>query len=245
MEHVPRKRLLWSLPILLRVPGRGRGRGAYRWRHVALLAGLVLLLAAVALTWTATRRPAWYQPAAVDPGRLHDDKGALAALMDEIGAALNGGRNLTFELREDQVNRWIAARAEMWPGAPAALGPLSDPQVLFLGDRIRIAATIAHGGVRTVVSLTGRIKVTPDSLFVECESARLGALPVPREWVAKWAAQMPLVAKHLAIRPGGDRTVSLANEWVWPNGKRRCRLGELQVLNGVARVVLEPLRGGP
>lgn len=223
-----------------RLGQRKRIRTCY-W--IALVVCAAVLVAAFGLGLSATYRPAWYRPVSIDRMRLREDKRALVALADEIGGALNRAKRLSFQLREDQVNRWIAARAQMWPDTPVDLGPLACPQVSFVEGRIRAAATLEHRGLRAVISVSCRVKVSDDTVAIEWESARLGALPVPRSWVSGRIAQIPS-AGQLPVVLDGRGTLLIANDWIWPNGKRRCRLSELQVLGGVANVVLEPLPAG-
>ncbi|MCK4341435.1 MAG: hypothetical protein KAY37_06915 [Phycisphaerae bacterium] len=207
------------------------------------LCGLVLATP-LALGLAATCRPTWYRPASIDRARLRDDKRELVNLLDRIGAALNERRRINFQLQEDQVNRWIVARAEMWPEAAIDLGPLQHPQVSFLDDGVRIAALMEQHGLRAVISVTFRVDVTIDEIRINYDSARLGALPVPRGWLSDWMAQMP-IADHVIRDSGPDGTIVLQNDWIWPNGKRRYRVADLRISAGQANVVLEPLPGGP
>ncbi len=196
----------------------------------------------VALALAATYRPGWYSPVSVDHTRLRGDKRELAALLDEIGAALNAGRPVTFELHADQVQRWIAARSEMWPEAVIDLGPIREVMVLFDAGRVRVGAEVASGAVRVVVSLVCRAEVDGECVRLEYDSVRMGAVPVPRSWVAGMIARVRLSAGTERYI-GQDGVIRLRNEWVWPNGRRRCRIAKLALSNGVARVTLEPLAG--
>lgn len=201
-----------------------------------------LLIPSGCLTFglAATCRPSWYRPAAVDHSRLWADKAALVKLQDDISAALNAGRSIRLELDAAQVNRWLAARAEMWPDAALDLGPLSDPQVCFAHAGIRLGATARRGGFGSVVSLECSIDVTDDSVVIYCESARLGAVPIPLAWLTDRLAE-PFSSGPLIVREDLPGAAAIANDWIWPNGKRRCRLGELSIDDGKASVLLEPL----
>ncbi len=213
-----------------------------RWRTVALAAAAILVVVILGLGLAATRRPAWYQPAPVDQTRLRDDKRDLVGLLDGIGAALNERRGIGFRLDEAQVNRWLAARAEMWPDSAIDLGPLRDPQISFQGDRIRAAALIENGDLRAVVSLTCRVQVSDERVVIEWESARLGALPVPRSWLSRWITSAGSGGR-VVRQADGRGTVAFENDWIWPNGKRRYRLSTLRITDGAADVSLEPLPG--
>ena len=204
---------------------------------IALLVALPLALAA--LTLTATCRPRSYRPASTDYTRLHADKRDLAALVDEIGAALNGGRPVQLQLREDQINRWIAARAGMWPEAAVDIRPLRDPQLTFHDGGIRFAALAEHAGWRAVLSITCHVAVTGDRVLIRCDAARLGLLPLPAGWFSRLVTTA-LRGTGVSVEASPDGALALRNDWLWPNGKRRFRLADLRVSAAAVHLGLEP-----
>ena len=215
-------------------------RPAPRLRRRAAIALLIALpLALLALGLTATCRPRWYRPVSTDYARLHDDKRDLAALGVDIGAALNAGRPIQLQLREDQLNRWIAARAEMWPEAAVDIRPLRDPQLTFHDDEIRFAALAEHAGWRAVLSITCRVAVTGDRVLIRCNAARLGLLPLPAGWLASLVTTA-LRGTGVSVEAGPDGALALHNDWLWPNGKRRFRLADLRISAAVVHFGLEP-----
>ncbi len=217
----------------LRTPG---------WRVLVAASVVVVLLATLGLLLAGTHRPAWYRPAAVDAARLREDKAALVSLEEEISAALNAGREVHLQLSEDELNRWLAARAEIWPEFTGGLGPFEQPQVLLRGGQIQIAATVRAGGLPVVAALTCSVAVTEDRVTIRCDAPRAGAIPAPRSWVFDLLARLPAGDRVAVDEPHG--TIAVENDWTWPNGKRRCRLRELQIADRVADIVLEPLRTG-
>lgn len=190
---------------------------------------------------TATCRPTWYQPPAIDRGRLHDDKRDLVGLLDEIGAALNEGRSIRFKLDEHQLNRWLAARNELWPDANPDFGPITQPQITLLDNAARVAATLSAGSFRAVVSLEGHVQIDGDAITLRLNRPRVGVLPVPHAASTGWLNALPSAASVPEKALHGGQFV-LANDWVWPNGKRRFRVARLDIQAGSAEVVLEPLR---
>jgi len=197
-------------------------------------------VALAVLALAATYRPPWYSPAAVDHARLPADKRELVNLLDRIGESLNNGRAASFELRAEQVQRWLVARTEIWPEAAIDLGPLRDPLVTFEGGQIRVGATLELRGVRAVLSATCRVEVREGIVLIRHGSVRLGALPVPRTWVARLVAGLP-PSGQTATAARDPGVIALANDWTWPNGRRRYRLREFQVSDGCVKVTLEPL----
>jgi hypothetical protein len=192
------------------------------------------------LVVAATYRPTWYAPATIDFDRLRDDKAALAALQDEISAALNTGREIRLRINAAQINRWLAARGEFWPAAAAPLANLDQPQVLLRDGQFCIGATGSAGDWHAIVALTGAVTVQDDRVLVELLAAHVGAVPIPTASLGRRLAG--LVGTHGHVQQTGDgRTLTLPNEWVWPNGKRRCRLREVSIGDGVVEVLLEPV----
>jgi hypothetical protein len=213
-----------------------------KWLRLTLLA-LPIAIAGLLLTAGAavTCRPSWYEPASIDYSRLQDDKRAQLRLENEISAALNGNRPIEFDLDQAQVNRWIAARHELWPAEAPSLEPFQRPQIVFLdGNRVRLGALLEQSGIQCVFSATFRLQPQADGLAVTCDSLHAGALPAPRRLIAK-------AARNLTDRFGLDRQTltegktTLPIEGTWPNGKRRFRIADLTVRNGVLHVSLEPL----
>lgn len=221
---------------------RSRSPGRFR-RHRRVVVAMVLLLLAgggLTLGFALTWRPAWYRPASVDLARLRADKAALFKLQENISAALNAGRAITFELHEDQVNRWLAARAELKLLAEVDALPLADPVVSFSPAGIRIASLVQRHGLALVLSARGQITPTGTQVVVTCDAVRLGALPVPRSWFWNALADFRRTADptNPPARPGA---IILPNEWLWPNGKRPFWLHEFECSDGRVRITLRPV----
>jgi len=216
-----------------------------RWRKVYFaFTSLTTSLLLVALG-SATCRPDWYRPANVDYSRLAVDKRELVGLLDEIGAALNANRPIEVVLTEDQINRWIAARDELWPGLQVELVGLAFPQVNLLeNNRIRLAATARNGPVSVILSAVGRCELADDQIRVRIERVSSGRLPILRD-----PALQPL--RQAIAESGGQRVsmdgdiIIISNAWRWRNGERRFRVTDLETARGTVRLRLEPLPSFP
>ncbi|MEW6200184.1 MAG: hypothetical protein AB1601_16150 [Planctomycetota bacterium] len=223
-------------------PGRlavPRGRRVRRW---AVVSACVAVVGLAALGLGVTCRPAAYRPASVDAGRLRDDKAALAELQESISAGLNAGREVSVRLTEEQINRWLAGWAEIWPDAPWQRAGVRHPQVTLLDDAVRVGVTIDHGAWSAVVTCSARLEVCASELAVRCTGVRVGVIPVPVAWVLSGVMRSaPL--EETGVRFAGDRVVR-SNAWVWPNGHRRYRVSACRVTPGQIEVVLQPV-GGP
>lgn len=212
----------------------------------ALLSGGAALMAGLAaIALLATCRPAWYRPGSIDYTQLAADKSELFRRQDAVSAALNAGRPVEIELGQAQVNRWLAARGEIWPHLPAdALAPFDAPQVEFMdGNRVRIAAEAAYRGLRGVVSVVGAVEPGTERVRIRWEQVGLGRLTIPRRWVIDAAREtlVRVLEEHGTV---GDAAIELRNEWIWHQGRPRFSIRELEITSGKARIVLQP-RGGP
>ena len=223
-------------------------------RVVLILVPVALVAAVLAGGAAATCRPSWYQPPRIDYARLQDDKRAQLRIENEVSAALNAGRAAEIVLEESQVNRWIAARDELWPGQVPSLEPFQRPQLTFLGDgRVRLAALVERAGVAVVLSATFRVALKEGNLLVEWDAVHAGLLPAPATLIEDAARK---IVRYLRLRDGaadGDGTlpdeaaraghVTLPAEATWPNGRRRFRVTQVAIEPGSARIRLEPVPG--
>jgi hypothetical protein len=216
---------------------KARPRSRRRWRRAVLVVSLAFAAGAIALGLAATYRPRWYTPPTVDPIQLRDDKASLLALEDQISAALNAGRDVRIRLHADQVNRWLVALDEIYPLPVLPRGGVEQPQVTFDDGVVRLAATVRRGEWGAVLALTGRPELRDDGVLVHYENGSVGALPVPGSWVDGALSHILPPADLQRVRPGA---VLVPVEWIWPNGKRRCRVREIHLSPGLAEIVLAP-----
>lgn len=221
---------------------RRRGR---RWWWViggglSLGFGVALLLGLL-----ATSKPRWYEPVAVDYGRLPDDKRALVSLIDEVGIALNQGESYTFELDEAQLNRWLAARDELWPDLDLKLEGFGWPHVSLLDEgRIRIAVLAERGGWPVVVGISFGVAVNEDVIRIQWSDARIGSLSVPDSWVGELLRT--LVRRWVeGLEAVSTEGIVLENGWVWPNGDQSFRIRGFGVGDKRVRVSLARSGSGP
>ncbi len=208
-----------------------------RRRRAWWLALAALPLAGLALVLGLTCRPAWYTPASVDYRLLDEDKRAELAFENRISAALNADQAVEITLDQQQVNRWIAARHELWPGEPPSLEPLEAPQVYFLDhDRIRLAGVLRRAGLAAVVSVVLELELADDRLELRWQTPRAGLVPLPGLDMTRLLGRLNLPGAQLQAG-----RLTLPTEGVWPNGRRRFRLVDLDVSAGELRLRLVPL----
>jgi hypothetical protein len=193
------------------------------------------------LAGTAFCRPSWYTPSSVDFSRLESDKRSLLTIVDAIGEGLNGRQVVDLVLDEAQLNRWIAARQQIWPGADFLPPGLERPQIMLLDAGCVHVATLVHvGAVRLVLTLRLRLDQRDSDLDVEIQEARLGLLPLPARWAARWLPDTVL-PRNVGRSPSGG--VSVPNRWIWQNGKRPFRIDALMISRARLSVRIAPLEG--
>ncbi len=206
-----------------------------------MLASLLLLLLLVAIIVAVTCRPAWYEPQSIDYARLEEDKRTQLHIENQVSAALNQHRSINVELTEAQINRWIAARDELWPGQVPSLEPLHRPMIRFLdGNRVSLAAEAQRGALQAVVSLTLEVTLAGENVEISWSAARAGALPLPRGFLEQVAHKLEGAVHSSSVNLTDGRIV-LPRTGLWPNGKRRFRVAALTIEAGRLRIQLEPL----
>lgn len=213
-----------------------------RLRLLLSLGSLSAAGAALAAGCAGLCRPSWYQPLSIDFSRIQSDRDRFVRLGDAIGDALNAGRSIEFTLNEAEVNRAIVSRREIWPEAGDwDLHGASQPVVELSESGLRIGAmSEARGGFRVVLSCLLDAEPAGERVRLTCRGVRVGALPVPAGMVVERAIT--------ALRDGGievgaeGEAALLENDWVWPNGKQRFRVEEIEFGDGQMRVRLGPMR---
>jgi hypothetical protein len=101
-----------------------------------------------------------------------------------------------------------------------------------------MAARLSLGPCSVVASCLCSLQVHGQDLIVRVNAARVGALPIPRAWLASWATRHAALQAQLL---DGDLGLHLPNEWTWPPAKRRFRISHIQVQAGGVSIRLEPL----
>ncbi|MFN0137173.1 MAG: hypothetical protein ACKVS9_13775 [Phycisphaerae bacterium] len=223
--------------------------------RIALLSACTTTVTLIAFGCMLTHKPKWYRPAAIDYSKLEADKRTVVTLGDRIGDALNARKPIEFEITDEQLNRWIAAKDE-WPtGRDLDFAPFQQPYVEFLDDnRVRIAATVTQRGISLVASFVGQVAIEAEHVVVTVDSLHAGAAPLP--WSRIEAALQQALGEHdeghadghTDAHAGGHDGASRAsngklrfdNHFVWPNGRRNYRISEISTTAGRAKLTLQP-----
>jgi len=224
----------------------GRINRASRLRWLALLAGTAIAVLIVSAYLALSYRPLWYQLPHVAPPQYQQIRDEVTGLISAVGTALHDERPVRLTLTDRQVNRWIAARRQIWPTLQGYLPPsLADPYVRFAGSRIVVAVRFESRWLRCLLSAEVRVRLDESAqvLRVSLEGLRVGAVPVPRSFVLKLLRQRlrtaGLPGPLATLVSQGDFVVP--NRFVWPNGKFPFRLGMLAVNDGRLSLEIVPL----
>lgn len=219
------------------------------WKRARVVVPAALLLFVCGVLYAVIRTPGWYAPPVIAP---HERQAVRDSLVDAEQAFTQtlraGGAPFTYMIHQDDLNRWIAMRAEIYPQAGELTPPeLRDPYVRFEEDRITLAGRLAAGPVEVVVSLRLAVQCESDAVVVTSDGWRCGSAPIPERWLGTaWARPVDLDPGE--TWPGsppiwGDLKRGLrigADAW-WKNGGIEYRVLRAWVEPGVLKLSVQPL----
>ena len=229
------------------------GKGLRHWRWW-LAGGGGLLLILLAAAWLMFQRiPTWYRPVELAPEQLQQVRDDLVRTGDGFTERVaNSGAPFEYRVTQDQINRWLAARAEIWPAAREWLPPeLSNPFVVIRPDGLRVAVTWRSQQVRTVLSALVGLQADEAGIHVRLKSLHCGSLPVPQAIVQE-------ELKSIRLWKPGSRARGQAGPgvlpdprdlfdglifprvWLWPEPRRVCTIAGLKCEDGVLTVTVVP-----
>lgn len=139
-------------------PDNGNGQLTISWPAPGVGATIMLtcLIAAAVLAvvaWRAEVRRRWIVGAVQDVGRRLEDRAALAAVLDELGATQHLGPDWTEDDLTDAVEHWSLAPARALPRGLRLRSPIAAPTLRDLAPiagaenvaRLAIASGLDHG----------------------------------------------------------------------------------------------------
>ncbi len=161
----------------------GIGLARRKWvRWAAGIAAALVLLGVLAFV-AATSRPTWYRPVTVRPEEYAAIRNELPNFGNDIGTHLEAGQPFTITIPDECLNRWLAARSQIWPGLADALPRhMVDPLICFQPGRVVLAVRYEDSGLSSVLSLAVNLKIDQarGAIHVRVDDLRAGYLPVPR-----------------------------------------------------------------
>ena len=208
-----------------------------------MAAGVAAVLIAAASWLAIAQVPSWYQPPHVGATQYQDVRDDLEAAFNRLNLAMQGDQPFDYVVNEDRLNRWIAAREQIWPGLRQYVPrELQWPVVAFREEGIVVAGIVEIGAVRSVLSVLLSVQAEPDRMVVKFVGCRLGAVPVPHWMVRRFLEAMSHSAPSGSIGPPRDllKGLVLENRFDWPNGARRFRIRAVDVQSGRLVAMIHP-----
>ncbi|WZO99420.1 hypothetical protein EP7_001026 [Isosphaeraceae bacterium EP7] len=204
------------------------------YKRVAI-AGLVAL-GLVGLPWIAwislNHAPAFYRAAeAVPPAQRKAEVEDFVARSLQLRNDIVNEPTWEAAFTDQQVNAWLAE--ELMRTFADQLPPeVHEPRVSFEADRVILAFQLDRGPLRSLISVTARVKVSEDNvLALTLIRIRAGVVPVPSEEIlaratahAKmrgvdltWSHDQGLPVATLRFKPDDDREdIVLERLWIKP-----------------------------
>jgi hypothetical protein len=214
-----------------------------RNRRIAVAAAAAIVLIAVSSWLAVARVPSWYRPPHVGAAQYQDVRDDLETAFNQLNLAMQGRQPFEYIVSEDRLNRWIAAREQIWPGLRQYVPrELQWPVVTFRQEGIVVAGVVEIGSVRSVLSVVLSVRAEPDRMVLKLGRCRLGAVPVPHWMVRRFLEAMSRSATPDS--PGQPRDLLkelvLENRFDWPNGARRFRILAVDVQPGRLVTTIHP-----
>lgn len=205
--------------------------------------GCVMIVAGLAL-----RTPSWYAlPQVTEPDRQRVRNNLLAA-EQAMTESLRRGQTFVYQLHQDDLNRWLIMRREIYPLADEYTPPeLTDPFVAFSPGRITLAGRIRYDRWNLLASIDFRHEFRDGRIVLTADKARCGSVAVPVRYLG-----LPL-DHAIDNRPGrtwpgspriwGDLLNGLnvgAKAW-WKNGGMDYEVLNAWTEEGVLKFEIRPL----
>lgn len=203
----------------------------------------------LAALYALLRTPGWYAPPTIaveDRQRVRNNLVAAEQAMTEN--LLNSPGPFTYHLYQDDVNRWIAMRREIYPLIDELAPPqLADPFVLFDEEGVRLAGRYRTGMLDVVLSIDFGIRMDGQDIVLWARSIRCGSVAVSLDFEGL-GLETPIRREREQTWPGspamsGDLVKGLridSTAW-WKNGGMEYRVRDIKLRSGQIDVEIEPL----
>lgn len=197
----------------------------------------------------AWREPSWYTPPVIQPDQRQQVRNSLIAAEQAFTERLRaGGPPFVYHLHQDDLNRWVTMRREIYPLIDELLPPqLGAPFILFDTNRILVAGRYRLGPIEVVASMEITPAVRDEALVLTASGLRCGSVGVPIRLVESELSR-PTSRPAGKTWPGspwiaGDLRsgLRLGTEAWWKNGGIDYRVLEVQATPGRLSFTIQPL----
>lgn len=235
--------------LLFDAAGHLRAQLFRTWRTsvLTLIVGLAVVL--FSGICALVRTPGWYDPPVIPPEERQDVRNNLLNAEQAFTESLmNTSEAFTYHLYQDDVNRWVAMRREIYPLIDELAPPqLQDPFVIFDDGEITLAGKLRAAGVELVFSVDLSVSYEDDAIVLRVGAIRCGSVRLPWD-----AADLPLRATVDRAAgeswPGSPRVwgnlaegLHIGNTAQWKNGGVRYRVTGVESQDGALNLTVQPL----
>ena len=230
---------------------------------VTLIVGPAAL---IALWLMFHHKPSWYQPAGPTEQTVHQAQASLANVADRISDQMVRGEPFQILIGSQAMNDWLAAApslhpqfARALPSATGKAGLLVSGLAVGIDDgAVRVGGLVKTKDWQTIFSIAIYAGVSQDGkdILLRIGDVRMGSLPMPGPFLRK------LIDEHLSdprfrrtldaaskftlsrVRSIADffTGIRIANQFVWPNGKRPFKIERIGVEGDAVLIRFQPLR---
>lgn len=220
-----------------------------QWKRLLVFGCALALAVAVMAAYALLRTPGWYAPPiiAVDDRQLvRNNLVAAEQAMTENLIASSGP--FTYHLYQDDLNRWISMRKEIYPLIDELAPPqLAEPFVLFDEGGVTLAGRYRAGVADVVISIDIEVLFEHDEIVLRARRIRCGSVglslnfeglplsrPVHREPEQTWPGSPSMTGDFVhGLRIGSQA-------W-WKNGGMEYRVRGVKVKPGQIDIDIEPM----
>ncbi|HVP09821.1 MAG TPA: hypothetical protein VMV94_01390 [Phycisphaerae bacterium] len=223
----------------------------WKWTRRRKLAAALIACGAIILIilFLLLHDPSWYDPPVVLPAARQQVRNNLVDAEQAFTESLRAGAGpFVYHIYQDDVNRWLAMRREIYPLLDEFVPPvLTDPFVVFDVGKITVAGRYRTGGLSAVVSVDIAVAMQPDALCLTVAAARLGSVHMPLLIANKLGLAESVDRDPDETWPGSPRIWGSlasglkvgADAW-WKNGGVIYRVLDVSVQRGQINLTVEP-----
>jgi hypothetical protein len=227
------------------------GRRRWKWTRRRVLLTTLAACGAVVLIFLhlLLHDPSWYEPPIIPTAEQQQVRNNLVAAEQAFTESLRAGNGpFVYHIYQDDVNRWLAMRREIYPLLDELAPPeLADPFVIFDAGRITLAGRYRDGAVEAVISIDLDVAMRADALTLTVAAARLGSVRMPLRIARSLGLDEPVDREPNETWPGSPRIqgspaagLQVGSEARWKNGGVAYRVLDVVVNRGRIDITIEP-----
>ena len=224
-------------------------KGKKQWKRLLVSVGCVLATMLAGGMCALLRTPSWYEVPRIPPQERQNVRNNLVAAEQAFTEGVRTSRGpFVYHLYQDDVNRWIAMRREIYPLIDELAPPeLGDPMVIFDQDELTVAGKYRTGAAEVVVSIDVSVRFEANSIVLRLKGLRCGSIGVPLSFVSLGLTRR-IDRPAGATWPGsprlwGDFQTGFhvdSRAW-WKNGGIDYCVRNVSVEPGVLNLTVEPI----